>query len=76
MYADDTNITTTGRSIREIFTLANKDLHKISEWLKANKLSLIVTKTEHMFTGSDLNLDKVKNIPSLYFDSRPIKKLG
>jgi hypothetical protein len=47
MYADDTNITTTctGTSIREIVTHANDDLNNISDWLKANKLSL--AKTEY-----------------------------
>ena len=59
IYADDTNIITTGSCIREIITFANKDLVNISEWLKANKLSLNVTKTEHMFIGSDHNLDKI-----------------
>jgi hypothetical protein len=48
MYADDTNITT-GTSIREIVTHANNDLNNISNWLKANKLSLNVTKTEYRF---------------------------
>ena len=63
MYADDTNITTTGSCIREIITFANKDLDNISEWLKANKLSLNLTKTEYMFIGSDHNLDKIRNTP-------------
>ena len=75
MYADDTNITTTGSCIREIITFANKDLVNISEWLKANKLSLNVTKTEHMFIGSDHNLDKIINTPLLYLDKKPIKRV-
>ena len=40
MYADDTNITMTGTTIREKVTHANDDLNNISDWLKANKLSL------------------------------------
>ena len=75
MYADDTNITTTGSCIREIITFPNKDLVNISEWLKENKLSLNVTKTEHMFIGSDNNLDKIRNTPLLYFDKKPIKRV-
>ena len=32
MYADDTNITKTGTSIREIVTHANDDLNNIRDW--------------------------------------------
>ena len=49
MYADDTNITKTGKSIKEITTRANANLENIRLWLKANKLTLNVTKTEYMF---------------------------
>ncbi|CAB4016191.1 Hypothetical predicted protein [Paramuricea clavata] len=60
MYADDTNITTTGKSIKEIASGANTDLENIRIWLKANKLTLNVTKTEYMFIASDSNLDKLQ----------------
>jgi retron-type reverse transcriptase len=53
MYADDTNITTTGKSIKEIVIQgANADLENIRIWLKANKLTINVTKTEYMFIAS------------------------
>jgi retron-type reverse transcriptase len=75
MYADDTNITTTGTSIREIVTHANDDLNNISDWLKANKLSLNVTKTEYMFIGSDQNLDKLSDVPLLFLENKAIKRV-
>ena len=65
MYADDTSITTTGSCIREIITFATKDLVNISELLKANKLSLNVTETVHMFIGSDHNLDKIIKVSAI-----------
>jgi hypothetical protein len=75
MYADDTNITTTGTSIREIVTHANDDLNNISDWLKANKLSINVTKTEYMFIGSDQNLDKLSDVPLLFLENKAIKRV-
>ena len=74
MYADDTNITT-GTSIREIVTHCNDDLNNISDWLKANKLSLNVTKTEYMFIGSDQNLDKLSDVPLLFLEDKAIKRV-
>ncbi|CAB3991321.1 Hypothetical predicted protein [Paramuricea clavata] len=75
MYADDTNITTTRTSIREIVTHANDDLNNISDWLKANKLSLNVTKTEYMFIGSDQNLDKLRDVPLLFLENKAINRV-
>ena len=52
----------------EIVTHANNDLNSISDWLKANKLSLKVTgKTEYMFIGSDQNIDKLRDVPLYCF---------
>ncbi|CAB4038506.1 Hypothetical predicted protein, partial [Paramuricea clavata] len=75
MYADDTNITTTGKSIKEIASGANTDLENIRIWLKANKLTLNVTKTEYMFIASDSNLDKLRDIPYLVLGGKPIRRV-
>ena len=75
MYADDTNITTTGSSLKEMVNLANKDLENINEWLMANKLSLNVTKTEYMFIGSDHNLTKIRDMPLIFLNGKPIKRV-
>ena len=58
MFADDTNITTKETCSRNTIYSANTDLNNISDWLKANKLSSNVTKTEYMIIGSDDNLKK------------------
>lgn len=63
MFADDTNMTTTGKSARDTVYSADCDLHNVKEWLLANKLSLNVTKTEYMSIGSDDNLRKIRDIP-------------
>ena len=46
MYANDTNISTTGNNFAEIIASVNVDLESISEWLMANKLSLNVAKSD------------------------------
>ena len=46
MFADDTRLTASGKSIEEIELGLNEDLQKMRLWLQANKLSLNVAKTE------------------------------
>lgn len=52
MYADDTNISFEGTSVQEIEEQMNNELQNINVWLRANKLSLNVAKTEIMLIGS------------------------
>ena len=75
MYADDTNITTTETCLKEIIDFANKDLDDINEWVKTNKFSLNVTKTEYMFIGSDHNLSKIRDLPLTFLNGEPIKRV-
>jgi len=48
MYADDSNVTFSAVNIPDLESLINSDLKYIDRWLKANKLSLDVAKTEFM----------------------------
>ena len=48
LFADDTNIFITGKSIEEMCTKINDELEKIQGWLNYNKLSLNVLKTHYM----------------------------
>ena len=50
MFADDTNITISGSSLADLEQ--ETKLLNLHGWLKANKLSLNVAKTEFMVTGS------------------------
>ena len=75
MYADHTNITTTGTSLKEITDFANKDLDNTNDCLKANKLSLNVTKTEYMLIGSNYNLSKITDLPLIFLNGEPIKRV-
>jgi hypothetical protein len=75
MYVDDTNITTTGKSIKEIVIGAKADLENIRIWLKANKLTINVTKTEYMSIASVSSLDKLRDIPYLVLGGKLIKRV-
>ena len=52
MYADDTNVTFAARNMISLETQINAELKSINLWLKANKLSLNVAKTEFMVISS------------------------
>ena len=46
MFADDTNITVPGCTFAELEQATNTELNNLYTWLKANKLSLNIAKTE------------------------------
>ena len=48
MFADDTNITVPGCTFVELEQATNSELNNLYSWLKANKLSLNIAKTEFM----------------------------
>ena len=48
LYADDTSVVIHGKEMLSIITTLNHELHMLSTWLKANKLSLNTDKTYYM----------------------------
>ena len=66
MYADDTNVTFATSDMLGLKTQINTELKSINLWLRANKLSLNVAKTEFMVISSRQKLqslnDKTINI--------------
>ena len=60
MFADDTNLFLSNKNITNLFTTMNTELKKITEWFKANKLSLNVSKTKYSLFHQ---LKKKKHIP-------------
>ena len=51
MYADDTHLTYAGDNADNIQLHLNQDLENVHDWLRANKLTLNMTKTEFMLIG-------------------------
>ena len=52
MFADDTNITVPGCTFAELEQATNSELNNLNNWLKANKLSLNIAKTEFMMIST------------------------
>ena len=65
MYADDTHLTYASNNIHNIQTSLNEDLENVHNWLRANKLTLNMTKTEFMLIGSGQRLSTVTVSPAL-----------
>ena len=74
MYADDTNISTTGNDLTEIVASANKDLETIREWLIAKNLILNVAKLEYMGIGSNYRVSKIAWDPQIKLGNNTLDK--
>ena len=76
MFADDTNLFLANRSIQELFSIANKELNKISDWFTANKLSLNVTKTKFsLFHKASRKDDIPLKLPILKINNHQIERV-
>jgi len=60
IFADDTNAFLSDKFLETLYTRAGNELESLSEWFKANKLSLILSKTNYIIFRS-----KKKIIPVL-----------
>ena len=83
MYANDTNLFYSNNDIETLFSAINMELEKISEWFKANKLSLNVKKTNytlfHKSSSKDylnLKLPELKTVNSVLKRQISVKFLG
>ena len=55
LFADDTNIFVTSKSLEETINKANNSLFLLSNWFAANKLSLSIDKTSYSIFGKYAN---------------------
>ena len=75
MYADDTNVTFSAGTIPDLKSQINSDLKYIDRWLKANKLSLNVAKTEFMVISSRQKLQSLNDYTmNIHIDGVPINQ--
>ena len=75
MFADDTNISLTAKTLTELKLEINPELSNLNRWLKANKLSLNVAKTELMIIGSRQRLDTQSDKIDIEIDGEKIKRV-
>ena len=50
-FADNSNIFVTGDNANAIYSKANQELKNMNAWMVANKLSINISKTVHIFFG-------------------------
>ena len=60
MYADDTSLSFSSKSIPLINECVNEDLGYLRSWLNTNKLSLNVTKTQSLMIGGSKRLNDLE----------------
>ena len=53
LIADDTTIYTSSTNIVQLYESINRDLDSLSEWFRANRLSLNINKTHYMLFGQN-----------------------
>jgi hypothetical protein len=76
MFADDTNVSFASPTLSELENVLNRELQNLNIWLKVNRLSLNIAKTEFMIIGSRqrLNVNADGNI-NITINDQPIKKV-
>ena len=75
MFADDTNLFYSHNNIKILFKNANGELEKISQWFKANKLSLNEGKTKFPLFHKPRDKDNLPlQLPNLKINNNEIKR--
>ena len=75
MFVDDTNLTLSAKTLTELKLALAPELNNLSCWLKANKLSLNVAKTELMITGSRQRLSVQCDDVEIRIDDQIIERV-
>ena len=75
LFADDTTLQISSSNIQDLFKIKNKELIAVSEWFKANKLTLNISKTRYiLFRKPNMTANFIDM--SLYIDNSQIERIG
>ena len=75
MFADDTTLSVSGKSLHDVEVAINHDLSNVDQWLCANKLYLNLVKTEYILIGSRHNINNILATPKVFVGDIPIKRV-
>ena len=76
MFTDDTNLFYSNKNIKILFKEMNIELKNISEWLRANKLSINIDKTNFILFHNNRDKDHLPlKLPTLCINDAPIKQV-
>jgi hypothetical protein len=75
LFADDTNLFYSSKDISLLFQTVNKELEKLTQWFKSNKLSLNINKTKYtLFHRLHKKAYIPLKLPDLFIDNKLIKR--
>jgi hypothetical protein len=74
LFADDTSIFLSQTDQEYLTTSLNEELKKLNIWMKTNKLSVNINKTNYVIFSSKQKTTKI-NLPVL-FDDKPLKRVN
>ena len=76
MFADDTNVRVASSTLHKLENVSNdQELQNLNIWLKVNKLSLNIVKTEYMIIGSRQRVSvNVDGNVDITINDKPVKK--
>ena len=75
MYADDTHLSYEGYFVDNLQLYLNLDLENVYNWLRANKLTLNMTKTEFMLIGSRQRLGTLTDSPTITINDNQVSQV-
>ena len=75
MFADDTNLTLSAKTLTELKLALTPELNNFSSWIKADRLRLNVAKTELMIIGSRQRLSALCDDVEIRIDDQIIKRV-
>ena len=74
MYADDSNLFAEGSDMEVLQNTMNREMVKVSRWLKLNRLSLNIDKTHFMIFKR--RRQHIGFVPKIHIDSHPIHQVS
>ena len=72
LFADDTSIFHSHSNAIQLFSILNEELRKVDAWMKSNRLSVNIKKTNYVIFKSKQK--RVNANLSLYYNNNPLKK--
>ena len=76
LFADDTTILYSHKDLANKIGMINNELQKVTDWFKANRLSINVDKTNFMIMGTPQKTFKFKNDISVLLDGRCLSRVN
>ena len=74
-YADDTHFTYAGDCVNNLQLYLNQDLDNVHNWLRANKLTLNMTKNEFLLIGSRQRLSTLTDSPTITINDNQVSQV-